>query len=947
MARVLKTIPWSYVTNKVNVATNTTFGTTTTLTLPAMDVELEVGRTVKAAWLEMSFQTQNTTALDLDGWEVGIDVNAGGITSQQYTSAVTDTGENEMHVLIHDVTAEFIADLDAGQTQSVEVYISAITEGASNVNCHTCTFYVTYECDNDDSVYFAYVDIPIQSHYNTITDTPWVEVGTSGVTGFLHAPPNQIPQLTGTGGWLSDSGIGFTAIHQIKLHLFARCGDNTANDQTLKVSLDAGSTSNSRATIEAALTNRVDYWDIVDLMGDDANMTLTTTAAAALHAANTTASASFGDLGGFVRVVYEIDPTTATRELHTTHLAMSESAGNNTIANSEIVDGATMSCTLDIQEPGPITMWQSAFIILPHSATNQNSQNQFQARRQQYETTGALTGRIWQAPNVASAGQRYWVQRANIQRSVWSLGVGRNPLFVEYSNQTQATPPTISAIVNYFSGVPAAGVGVGNRTVGWPIAEHAEGIAGNPNIYSSMAQVPDITDSEAASNAWVASSIMLEHHSRSNHNGNKVGFEFERMSGEDCGCGFVGFGVDGQPLVINETQHLCIRNELSTAFKSRGLDYVTKPTKKMDLMSTRRLASPSALTRGTHAVVWVTYHCVKSSVDILYTINGSPVTGASKVQLIAQECAELLHTQEVVGRPVDITLDGSGEATVTVMDRTVGYQALGLDTTRGLSAVLAPGTSGRTPRIVDRGANFAGASGVPTIISPMLALLPYDIVVVQITMGTGITTSLTTANGFALLEDQDSADCNQYLFWRRISETDVLPISMPVFSSFAGYFAGLSFVIRGCKRTGNPWNVVEDDNAASATAIALPSVTTTEDDCLVTGHLANGTDTATLQTVADAWTCAALVGGVREYGSVQTTSGGGGGCCFVGGIMPGQGATGTIGGAVLASASAQSRITVAWLPEVLSTGVLEIDANTGGGGGAHRPVGSAVVRRFS
>lgn len=313
MATIRKNVPWSFLTNLTPVATNTAFGTTTTHTFGPIDVELETSRVVKSAWLEITVDTAFTAAADVDGFEVGIEVNGGGATTQQYTLTAPDTGENERLVICHDVTSELIAGLDPGETQSIEASISVVSESVQNVTGHTATLWIEYECDNDGATYYTYVDIMIQSHHTIIADT-FVEIGVSpSATGGADAPSNQIPQLTGAGGLL-DNGLGLVAIHQLKLHLFCRAGDNTTTDQTLRLSLDGGVTENSRATNEQALGHRLEWWDIVDLQGADTNMTLTTTASAALHAANTTATNGFEGLGGFVRVVYEVDPANATRD---------------------------------------------------------------------------------------------------------------------------------------------------------------------------------------------------------------------------------------------------------------------------------------------------------------------------------------------------------------------------------------------------------------------------------------------------------------------------------------------------------------------------------------------------------------------------------------------------------------------------------------------------------
>lgn len=117
-------------------------------------------------------------------------------------------------------------------------------------------------------------------------------------------------------------------------------------------------------------------------------------------------------------------------------------------------------------------------------------------------------------------------------------------------------------------------------------------------------------------------------------------------------------------------------------------------------------------------------------------------------------------------------------------------------------------------------------------------------------------------------------------------------------------------VFRGCKPTGNPWNVTAGDvQAAADTSVENPGVTTTVQNCLIVAMCAHGIDAAGAQF--SAWACAALAG-VVEISDVGTAQGNGGGIGVATGKKVTPGATGTITATV--ASTAQARLTVALAP---------------------------------
>lgn len=142
------------------------------------------------------------------------------------------------------------------------------------------------------------------------------------------------------------------------------------------------------------------------------------------------------------------------------------------------------------------------------------------------------------------------------------------------------------------------------------------------------------------------------------------------------------------------------------------------------------------------------------------------------------------------------------------------------------------------------------------------------------------------------------------LFWKRASASES---AQSVADSGSSTLAFID-AVAGCPTSGDPFDAVNGDVAATAaTGVTIPGVTTTEDNALVTVAVANEFDSATSQT--SGWSNATLKA-LIERGDPNTSSGNGGGIGLATARMPTAGATGTTS-ATLANASVQARIVCA------------------------------------
>ncbi len=109
------------------------------------------------------------------------------------------------------------------------------------------------------------------------------------------------------------------------------------------------------------------------------------------------------------------------------------------------------------------------------------------------------------------------------------------------------------------------------------------------------------------------------------------------------------------------------------------------------------------------------------------------------------------------------------------------------------------------------------------------------------------------------------------------------------------HWVGTRALFRGCKTSGNPWNVVSTGTLSGSTSLTIPGVTTTVNNCMVVVIIAHGRDTSAGAQFSG-WTCAALTSFDEpfsgNYCDFSTTFGDGGGLGYAVGIMATAGATG-------------------------------------------------------
>jgi hypothetical protein len=180
----------------------------------------------------------------------------------------------------------------------------------------------------------------------------------------------------------------------------------------------------------------------------------------------------------------------------------------------------------------------------------------------------------------------------------------------------------------------------------------------------------------------------------------------------------------------------------------------------------------------------------------------------------------------------------------------------------------------------------AAALSIPTTAFPVIA--EFDILCVAVnssnqTISTPTSTGLTFAEITAQVGTGTGGAAGSVrlaLFWARIPNAWT-PAAISVADS-GDHNLGAAFVVRGCPRTGSPFDVVNSISVeeTSDTSGVIPGLTTTSDKTLVIDIASRGNDSASA-TSYSAWTNASLAH-LKEYREGGTTVGTGGGIAIHG-----------------------------------------------------------------
>lgn len=145
--------------------------------------------------------------------------------------------------------------------------------------------------------------------------------------------------------------------------------------------------------------------------------------------------------------------------------------------------------------------------------------------------------------------------------------------------------------------------------------------------------------------------------------------------------------------------------------------------------------------------------------------------------------------------------------------------------------------------------------------------------------------------------------------WRRLTASEAAPTIVDP-GGVNNHMGGRMIIVRGCKTTGNPWNItaVAQETVADTT-VSIPTVTTTAADCLVMVAFATGQDVASTAG-ATGWTNANLAN-LTERMDNWVTAGLGGGFAMATGEKAAAGVVGATTATLSLTANFKALMTIA------------------------------------
>lgn len=583
------------------------FGTSTTALTAATRLELAAvtvviaetsSRTIRSAYVEVSARGTETSATSLTSRLFGIRVDGGTWNDVSTTETIPNSGDQQSIRFRRDVTS-FLQTNFTGSSHSVQIAVQF--GGLPTINI-CARLWITYEYDDASaSTRTKTVLIPIESATGTLTTT-LAELGT-----------NQVPRLTGTGGFIREAS---PTIRDIYFIVMANEGHTSGTtDFALALALDA-----EAETQFGLLEQALDSSPFMDVIWKRTDIN---TESAHAFKARSTVNDRFPQIGALMVVTYTYNHAATTKWVTSVQipLPMEHGAFGGTTATQR----SLVSMKIPIEAPGTITLMQSGIWATYNEFNVQLQGLNVAVGSQSYRTYAPST--LYNSP----AGQQFLMHRFDsgaIAGQGITLARGENDLRLAYY-RTSTTGGAVGAgwtsvaILNYESDLAPEGSGVHNHTTFWCVGgSHAVGAS---TVYDYAAFAPVIPESEY----WITGIGFRVDYLQAGR-GTLV-FKADRQAGESI--------EDGWEDLLIVPFH--VSNELSayTLFceASRHYDrHPADPSPNRLVVESSRVYRLTTFPDGTNVhggwastVMLLTYHAIKRTVNGTstgYTGDGSGIT---------------------------------------------------------------------------------------------------------------------------------------------------------------------------------------------------------------------------------------------------------------------------------------------------------------------------------
>lgn len=528
------------------------------------------------------FRGDNTAAGNLATVHLAIGTTSGFTTQDDNNlgTPVANSGDNEAWWYAADVTAFFTTNW-SGTSNTWYVRFSGAT--LTNTINHSFKLVITYDYDDTSSTHIKTIRIPIESTRSLLTNSMQTIGGATA-----------IPALTGGSSVLPEASF---TLRQAFLEL---CGNEVVaatTDFLIQLRINGGSTV-TVWDVEAGLSASCWINFCYDITGE------TLTSASSLEMSSTVTSRG-DNMGGWVTVTYEFDPSSTTTVWNSMILGAIDTTG--WAGGTTSADGDSWGRDIFIQEPTTITLKESACVIGLNDlgAVTMNIAVGDQASYTAYTCSAGSSqnGQYMFVHRIDSGGQQ--------GTAFATMARGRIPYECRIYSSTADGGWGVNGflILNYTSGKSSQGVGAHNQSRFHLLSECT-----NDNyrdqVDSKSVPIPE-------TEYWLTGVCTEGGVTTDNATSNSLCLQAERLSGEGEGEGWETFGVT-QYRSDNENCNITARYASRKTWKRHPNDM---DANRLDIESARSFRMDTPTLSTSWYGLWVTYHT--NTFTISGNISGS------------------------------------------------------------------------------------------------------------------------------------------------------------------------------------------------------------------------------------------------------------------------------------------------------------------------------------
>lgn len=462
MAIRTKTIEYAFPFSELSVAT----AVVRRFTNIAVNIPETTSRTFRSVIVEYTCYDNATVAASVTAVNLGATVGVAAESAATITQTITNSGENQSFYFTKNITAYFQTNF-TGTSQTVGAAIT-IT-GLDTINA-SAKIIITYDYDDSSAITrIKTVKIPVDGSTTNLTAT-LADIG--GLASQIPALDTFLPEST-------------KVYRSIFFESFTNTGTTAAASGLLNIAYNGTTVSD---TAHAATLVSDIFYKRIDVI--DALINKATTNSLQVSVSSVTGKPC-PCICGVIVVTYEYNHSSSTRIINSVQQPIMEEAGLS--GATTIADTSRFKGTIDIQEPGTITLVQSG-IMASYVASGAVTVD---------FRIGAQPSRTFAHAATVRGGSLTHMRRVD-SGAVGGVGLtlsrGINTFTCDWFASTLAAgtiPSNMSGLLflNYISDKHTLGDGVHKHTTNWCITPYSTGFTtGSGMIRAASATTPIIQE---------------------------------------------------------------------------------------------------------------------------------------------------------------------------------------------------------------------------------------------------------------------------------------------------------------------------------------------------------------------------------------------------------------------------------------------------------------------